>query len=88
MHSLVVARDGAGSYQCSDSRLLHFSHFSRGVFVLLPARFQAGVHSYGFRHLIYGSAFDYTPPNVAIQSQAGEDWTTCDTHERWYYFTL
>lgn len=56
MRSLLVARDGAVEYQCSDSRIIHLS---RVVLVPLPARLQSRVHEHGFRHLIDGPAFNY-----------------------------
>lgn len=53
---LVLARDGAVSYQYSKSGLLHLSC---GVPVPSPARLHTRVHEYDFRHIIDWSAFDY-----------------------------
>lgn len=85
MRFLVIARDGALGFQCSDPNLLHLSGC---VLLQLPARLRTLVHDYGSEHLIDGYALDMASAYVRFQRSAEVDWMTCSADVRWYYYNF
>lgn len=85
MSFLVVARNGAGGYQCSDSLLLHLS---RGVVVPLLARLRTRAHDYSFCHPMDRSAYDYASAYVEFQRLTEVDWPRCNIDDCWNYYTF
>lgn len=79
MRFLILPCDGAVSYQCSNSCLLHPS---RDIPVPFPVRFCTCPYDYVFCHFIDESAFGYASAYVAFQRSAVVEWTPCDTDGR------